>query len=264
MTGSGAQSSQPISTADEVEELRARVVELTGAVAARDTFITVAAHELRNPMMPILGQIDLLITALRAHKYTPEQAVERLHRVQGTVQQYLKRAAVLLDVSRINSGSFRLARAPCDLAQITEQVVENFAASAQHARVSISLDARQPCPGLWDRLAVEQVIDNLVSNAIKYGGGTAVDLVVTREAQTARIRVRDRGPGIPAQARARIFGRFERAVGHSEYRSGFGVGLWVVGQLVEAMDGKVTVEDAPGGGALFEVKLPIENEEHRA
>jgi two-component system OmpR family sensor kinase len=76
-----------------------------------------------------------------------------------------------------------------------------------------------------------------------------------------RIKIRDHGPGIPEGDRARVFGRFERVVGHSEPTGGFGVGLWVVGQLVTAMDGTITVEDAPGGGALFTVALPAHMKE---
>jgi two-component system OmpR family sensor kinase len=248
----------PGETSDaEIRELRHRVDELTQAVAARDTFITVAAHELRNPMMPILGQIDLLSYALRNNKCTADQAIERLGRVQQTVQQYLKRAAVLLDVSRINTGNFQLDPVACDLASIAQRVAEDFTASAQHSRAPIRLIAPQPVTGLWDRLAVEQVIDNLLSNAIKYGAGTPVDLEIAHEGPVVRLSVRDRGPGIPKSVRGRIMQRFERAVGRSEFRSGFGVGLWVVGKLVEAMKGSIQIEDAPGGGALFIVSLPV-------
>jgi signal transduction histidine kinase len=82
------------------------IAELTEAVAARDTFIAVAAHELRNPMTPILGQIDLLLAAVRERRCSPEQVEHRLERIQHTVRRYVKRSAVLFDVSRINgSGS---------------------------------------------------------------------------------------------------------------------------------------------------------------
>jgi two-component system OmpR family sensor kinase len=241
---------------DSHEEMTRRIEELGEAVAARDTFIAVAAHELRNPMMPILGQLDLLISALKAGKCPLEVAQQRVERIQRTVQQYMKRAVVLLDVSRINSGRFRLEPVPCDVAILLRHIAEEFAAIAHHSGVALDVRAPESLPGIWDRLAVEQVIDNLLSNAIKYGGNSSVDLSLHETDTDIHIHVRDHGKGIPAEQRARVFERFERAVGHNEYRSGFGVGLWVVGQLVEAMKGTITIDDAPGGGALFMVTLP--------
>ena len=238
------------------EELLERIEQLCAAVSARDTFIAVAAHELRNPMMPILGQIDLLISGIRSGKFSLEVVEQRLGRVQQTVQQFMKRAVVLLDVSRINSGRFHLEPIPCDLAALLRRIAEEFAAPAQHSGATLTVAAPDTVPGLWDRLAIEQIVDNLVSNAIKYGGRSPVELGLVEETDEVRLYVRDYGKGIPQADRRRIFGRFERAVGHDEYRSGFGVGLWVVGQLVEAMQGTITIDDAPGGGALFSVRLP--------
>jgi two-component system, OmpR family, sensor kinase len=238
------------------DELLARIDNLTAAVAARDTFIAVAAHELRNPMMPILGQIDLLISGIRSEKFSLELVEERLGRVQQAAHQFIKRAVVLLDVSRINSGRFRLEPVPCDLVSLLRQIAEDFAPAAQHSGVILTVTAPESVTGLWDRLAIEQVIDNLVSNAIKYGGRSPVELGLVEENDVVHLHVRDHGKGVPREHRDRIFGRFERAVGHEEFRSGFGVGLWVVGQLVEAMQGTIAIDDAPGGGALFSVKLP--------
>jgi two-component system, OmpR family, sensor kinase len=238
------------------EDLLARIKDLEAAVVARDTFIAVAAHELRNPMMPILGQIDLLISGIRSEKFSLELVEERLGRVQQAARQFIKRAVVLLDVSRINSGRFRLEPVPCDLALLLRQISEDFAPAAQHSGVTLTVNAPENVSGLWDRLAIEQVIDNLLSNAIKYGGRSPVELGLIEENDVVNLHVRDHGKGIPREHRDRIFGRFERAVGHEEYRSGFGVGLWVVGQLVEAMQGTIAIDDAVGGGALFSVKLP--------
>jgi two-component system OmpR family sensor kinase len=237
-----------------------RIAELSEAVEARDTFIAVAAHELRNPMMPIIGQIELLSCGVRAGKYSLDNVQERLGKLQRTVTQYMKRAVVLLDVSRLNSGRFRLDRSRCDLAALLREIAEQFGAAAHHSGVSLAVTAPASLPGWWDRLAVEQVIDNLISNAIKYGGRTPVELTLSADAQSVILEIRDHGSGIAPEHRARVFERFERAVGYSEYRSGFGVGLWVVGQLVGAMSGTVTIEDAPGGGALFIVRLPVHKE----
>lgn len=237
------------------EELQQRNAELTEAVGARDRFIAIAAHELRNPMTPMLGQIDLLLKGLRAGRYTVEQVEQRLERVRLVMDHYLKRAEVLLDVSRITSGKLRLEPSCFDLCELLREIVETFTAVARHAGAPINIDAPASLPGTWDRLAMEQIIDNLVSNAIKYGAHRTVEISVEPFKDQVSIRVRDHGPGISTEDRARIFGRFERAVGSDERRSGFGVGLWVVGQLIDAMEGVIKVDDAEGGGTVFTVTL---------
>jgi two-component system, OmpR family, sensor kinase len=240
----------------EIERLRRRVVELTAAVEARDTFIAIAAHELRNPMMPIIGQIDLLRSAVRASRNTPKQIDNRLERLQQSMGHFVARAGILLDVSRINSGRLQLALESCDIAVLLHGMAADFADAALHAGVAISVTAPDRLLGICDRLALEQIIDNLISNAIKYGSGTPVEISAELRGERVSIHVRDHGSGIPADDRERVFGCFERTVGRTERRSGFGVGLWVVRQLTEAMGGMVAVGDTPGGGASFTVHLP--------
>ena len=239
-----------------VEELQRCIADLTEAVAARDTFIAVAAHELRNPMTPIIGQVDLLLSAVKSGRCPPEQLEQRLERIQHSVRRYLKRAAILLDVSRLTSGMLQLEPEGFDLAQTLRDVADEFADAARRAGIPIRVAVPDSLRGTWDRLAVEQIVDNLVSNALKYGTRTPVEISAAACGEQVRIQVRDHGNGIPAADRQRIFQRFERAVGQGERRSGFGVGLWVVCRLVDAMDGTVAVDDAPGGGAMFIVMLP--------
>jgi two-component system OmpR family sensor kinase len=237
-------------------EVQQRIAQLTEAVEARDTFIAVAAHELRNPMMPIIGQIELLLSAIKAGQCSLELVDERLGKIQRSVQQYMKRAVVLLDISRLNSGRFRLEPVHCDLAALVRDIADRFGAAAHHSGVIIGVQAPASLLGVWDKLAVEQIIDNLISNAIKYGDRSPVNVCLEGVENTVVIRVSDKGKGVSREDRARIFERFERAVGRNDHRSGFGVGLWIVGQLVEAMGGEIVVDDAPGGGALFIVRLP--------
>ncbi len=255
---------QPATSTDETDPkavvglLHRRIEELSEAVAARDTFIAVAAHELRNPMTPMMGQLDLVVAALQAGRLDAQQLEQRLERIRRTMGHYIKRTATLLDVSRITSGKLRLQSAPCDLVVLLHEVAQTFAETARHEGSAITIEAPAALPGVWDHLAVEQIIDNLISNAIKYGGRRPVEVRLDHDdgAGTVRLRVSDHGPGISPADRARIFGRFERVVGPSERHSGFGIGLWVVGQLVEAMSGSIGVDDTPGGGSLFTVVLP--------
>ena len=196
-----------------LEALRHQVAELTEAVAGRDTLIAVVAHELRNPMTSILGQVDLFLAAVKAGRCPPAQVEQRLEGIQHSVRHYLKRVTVLLDVSRLTSGKLQLEPEPFNLVELLRDVADGFADAAQRAGVAITVSSPDSLPGTWDHLAVEQIVDNLVSNALKHGGRTPVELSAERCGEQVRLRVRDHGDGIPAANRKRVFQRFERAVG---------------------------------------------------
>lgn len=168
MKSSEARPPEPAASSETaLDALQRHNADLAEAVAARDTFIAMASHELRNPMTPMIGQVDLLLNGIRAGKYSPERVEQRLERIRYVMAHYLKRAAILLDVSRMTSGKFRLKPTPCNLSDLVREVVETFADMARYGGVSIGIDAPASLPGTWDRLAMEQIIDNLVSNAIK-------------------------------------------------------------------------------------------------
>lgn len=241
----------------ELIEENARLAE---AVAARDAFLAVAAHELRNPMTPIIGRIAMLRRAVRKGSLGPDQIGQRLDQIEWLATLFIKRATTLLDVSRMTSGKLRLDRVEVDVCEVARTVAETFRPLAAYARSRLELDL--PAGGLTvlgDRLSLEQVLDNLVSNAIKYGGGQPILVSAAADAANAlvRISVRDNGPGISADSQERIFERFERAVRPGAKAGGFGVGLWIVRQLCEAMDGTVEVVSAPGEGFTFRISLPM-------
>ncbi len=249
---------------DTLAHLHQRIAELTEAVAARDTFIAVAGHELRNSMTPIMGQVDLLLAAIAAGRCPPDKVEQRLERIQHTMVRYLKRARVLLDVSRLTSGNLRLKLEAFDLAAMLREVTDDFAAASRHAGATLQVAVPESLIVTLDHLATEQIVNNLVYNAIQYGARTPVEVSAAVFGQEVHIQVRDHGGGIPIIDRARVSGRFERAVQQGDRHNGFSVGLWVVGQFVAAMGGTVVIDDASGGGALFTVTLPLHlKEAHR-
>jgi two-component system OmpR family sensor kinase len=233
------------------------VAELTQAVRARDEFIAIAAHELRNPMTPILGYAEY-ISALgrRPESECPEAIIVALERLVGLIAEYIKRATTLLEVSRITAGKLRAELSVVDLSGMMRQAVARHRAGAERSGCCLRPSIEDDVSGLLDQLAVEQIADNLLSNAVKYGAGEPIEVSLVRHGAKAQLTVQDHGIGISEEDQARIFDAFERAVTRRE-QGGFGIGLWVVRQLVDTMHGEIQVTSCPAAGSTFTVTLPI-------
>ncbi|MEI7038177.1 HAMP domain-containing sensor histidine kinase [Fulvimonas yonginensis] len=228
--------------------------ELRKAIAVRDDFIAIAAHELRNPMTPIAGQVELLLSRARREGASPA-LIAGLERLELAIAHYLRRATTLLEVSRLNAGHIRLQPSTFDMAELVELITRNYQVLAERAGSVLQCHAEPRVVGTWDRLSSEQVLDNLLSNAIRYGAGKPIRVELARVAEGIVLKVRDQGVGIPDHVQARIFERFERG-GMDRTSGGFGVGLWLVRQLVEAQGGRIEVRSRPSRGSTFVVQLP--------
>jgi two-component system OmpR family sensor kinase len=233
------------------------VAELAQAVYARDAFIAIAAHELRNPMTPILGYVEhILSVGRRPESECPEAIIVALERLARLVAEYVKRATTLLDISRITAGKLCAELSVVNLSGMMRQAVRRHRAGAEHSGCRLEPSIECEVSGLLDELAVEQIVDNLLSNAVKYGAGEPIEVSLVRNGSKARLTVQDHGIGISEEDQARIFGAFERAVTRREH-GGFGIGLWVVRQLVDAMHGEIHVTSRPADGSTFTVTLPL-------
>jgi signal transduction histidine kinase len=227
------------------------------AVRARDEFLTVASHELTTPITSLL----MLAQTLQATRdEMPAPVVDRsLELLVRQTRRLNTLVTELLDVTRLHAGALKVRRERVDLARVvrdaTTRVVDEKAASA-HA-VALHLPTRMD--GLWDRLCLEQIVCNLLSNAIRFGAGKPIDIVLDElepePSGRVRLQVRDQGIGIPEDRLPHIFGPFERAVSTSHY-GGLGLGLYIVKCLVRALQGKVSVETTVGQGSTFTVELP--------
>ncbi|MBF5045281.1 PAS domain S-box protein [Aggregicoccus sp. 17bor-14] len=246
--------------------------EAQEAVRSRDEFLSVASHELKTPLTPLMLKLQGLqrhVEALArdgANGHAEPAAegsaalAERLRADLATSRsQVLKLSTLvdgLLDVTRIGAGRLRLDLEEVDLASVVREVAGRFSDQAVKARCELQLRLPEPAVGRWDRLRLDQVVTNLLSNALKYGAGSPVVLSVHVNAGEAHLRVQDAGIGIAPEHLARIFGMFERAVSERHY-GGLGLGLYITQQIVLALGGRIDVTSSPNEGALFTVCLPL-------
>lgn len=240
----------------------ARLLELLrDAVRARDDFLSIASHELRTPLTPLMLRLQALERLTEKQPDSPYVRGVRSYLEAGGRQVSRLAALVddLLDVSRIQQGKLRIQREDVDLVEVVREVVARFQPEAARAGCAVAVDAPPSVVGSWDPLRLEQVVDNLLSNALKYGPGKPVEIRVGAQDSVATLTVQDEGLGIPIEAQERIFRRFERAVSERNY-GGLGLGLYIVRSIVEALGGEVSVRSAPGEGAAFTVTLPLQPE----
>jgi signal transduction histidine kinase len=223
------------------------------AAQAREDFMQVASHELRGPVANFRLGVELLARELA--RGNRERVDERLRVLSRQAERLGRLSSALLDVTRITAGRLTLLRQEVDLAALAREVVARHEDEAQAVGTPVAVESAGPVPCQADPDRVEQVIANLLSNALKYGRGAPVKVRIRAEEGYGVLDVADGGIGIPPEQQARIFGRFERAVPPRSY-GGLGLGLWIVRSLVEAHGGQVSVRSAAGQGSTFTVRLP--------
>ena len=233
------------------------IAELEAAVRARDDFLSIASHELRNPVNAVQLQ---LVGVLRAYQRAGDEVRaddvrDRIVQANGQVGRLTRHLDNLLDVSRITAGSIVLEPEELDLTEVVGSVIDQVRGESGDGQIQFG--ERKPVVGWWDRLRVEQVVSNLLSNAIKYGDGQPIVIALDHDGRSARLLVKDRGIGIAPEQYERLFARFERGVSRRQY-GGFGLGLWITRQLVDAMGGRISVDSRPGQGATFSIVLPLD------
>ncbi|WP_433927047.1 AAA family ATPase [Sorangium cellulosum] len=240
--------------------------EAQEAIRRRDEFLLVASHELKTPLTSLQMQAHLMERLLGRYQraeVAPERIDASLQVISRQIARLGRLVDELLDATRLNAGRVTLARAPVDLAALAREVVERMGQQLVSARCRVQLELDEPVVGRWDPSRLEQVLGNLLSNAMKYGAGGLIHVVVRRDEGRALLSVRDHGMGIDEADHARIFERFERAVSVQNF-GGLGLGLYIVRWIVTSHGGTIRVESRPGAGATFLVELPLEPAEIEA
>ena len=242
-----------------MQRLTAREQQLEEAVRVRDEFIAIASHELRTPLTPLLLELGSAIDLLRSGRTQSPVALERLGSKLGKCLGHLERLTALitnmLDVGQIKGGRLHCDQTQVDLREVVRALLQRLRPLVMKSKSDIRLHADEPVVGLWDIDGIEAIVINLLTNALKFGQGRPIDIVVERSNDVARLSVTDQGIGIPPEEQARIFERFERAV-PSQHYGGFGIGLWLARQVTEAHGGSLRVSSATGVGSTFVLELP--------
>ncbi|HLL55052.1 MAG TPA: ATP-binding protein [Myxococcaceae bacterium] len=243
-------------TCTDIHDQKLAEAGLKRAVQLRDEFLSVAAHELRTPLTSLKLQLELVARAARECAIAPSPQLEgRLasaHRQVGRLNQ-LNNA--LLDVTRIGAGKLRLELEEMDLSEMVAETVERMTPEFERAGCAVTASIQPNVRGIWDRLRLEQVLTNLLNNAVRYGAGKPVNVELSSREPDVVLRVHDQGIGIAPEDQERIFRRFERAAPVHNY-GGLGLGLFISREVVHAMGGDIHLESKPSQGSVFTVRIP--------
>ncbi|MGJ7579762.1 hybrid sensor histidine kinase/response regulator [Variovorax sp. RHLX14] len=243
-----------------VEKLQTTQAELQRAVRVRDDFMSMVSHELRTPLNTLYLETQVRKMHLSKGNLKPfsaEQLPTLIERDQRQIQNMVRLIDDMLDVTRLRRDALSIRPKPFDLSVLAKRVIDNLAQQADAAGSMITLDAPYEVPGVWDEFRIEQVLTNLLTNALRYGGGKPVQVEVVQIEGLATMSVRDRGIGVAEVDQERIFEQFERTDDSRKHAAGLGLGLYITREIVRAHGGTIALESVAGEGSLFKVTLPL-------
>lgn len=224
------------------------------AIAERDEFLSLTTHEIKNPLTSVRGYLEIAREAIRGSKN--DEALDALDVVHEEAMKIQRFAEDLLEVSRIGGGKFSIHLETADFSEIIRRVVNRYADTSDREIVLRISDRIPPIEGDPTRLG--QVVENLVSNAVKYSSaGTRIDIELESDEEWVRLRVRDQGVGIPEAQISLIFERFYRVEEAGQTIKGTGLGLFITREIIRMHGGAIRAESSPGDGSVFIVELPV-------
>lgn len=243
----------------QLKEYEKLAADLSEAVRARDEFISIASHELKTPLTSLLLQSQMQLKMIKSND--PKAFEEsRIRNLSQQAALHVTKLNVLvddmLDISRLKSGGLSIRKQSVDLYELTNKVIKNLSPQLVSAGCKKPYLSGDKTVGLWDPMRLEQVINNLLINAIKYGGPSQIAVHITSSKGWAQCSIIDKGKGIPKRDQLRIFERYERAISANEI-SGMGMGLYISQQLIQAHDGRIWVKSENGNGSTFYFEIPL-------
>ena len=241
-----------------LRELNQTQEELQRSLRMRDEFMSLVAHELRTPLNTLFLEAQMRSLQLKRGTLAtikPDQFEAMIKRDERQIKAMIRLIDDMLDVSRMRSGQLSIRPGQVQLMDLLERVVSDLSLQAAATGCKLSLQPHPPVEGCWDEFRIEQVVVNLLTNALRYGGGQPVEVSVQYADDTVRIDVRDEGKGIAQSDLERIFEPYERGARNGEPK-GLGLGLYISRQLAISHGGELRVTSKPGEGSTFSLILP--------
>jgi len=241
-----------------LRELNQTQEELQRSLRMRDEFMSLVAHELRTPLNTLFLEAQMRSLQLKRGTLAtikPDQFEAMIKRDERQIKAMIRLIDDMLDVSRMRSGQLSIRPGQVQLMDLLERVVSDLSLQAAATGCKLSLQPHPPVEGCWDEFRIEQVVVNLLTNALRYGGGQPVEVSVQYADDTVRIDVRDEGKGIVPSDLERIFEPYERGARNGEPK-GLGLGLYISRQLAISHGGELRVTSKPGEGSTFSLILP--------
>lgn len=232
--------------------------DLKEAVSARDEFISIASHELKTPLttLIILSQLQKKMVDKKDPRAFAEERVSSMaEKTEASAIKLSILVEAMLDVTKIQDGKISLSKENMDIGKLTKSVLSRMSIMFTEAGCQQPKFQNSVIMCNWDPLRIEQVLNNLLVNAIKYGNKSAMEVSISQKEGVARVSVKDKGLGIPEADQLKIFGLYERAVSANEI-SGLGLGLYISQKIIQAHDGKIWVESKDGDGSTFIFEIP--------
>ena len=257
-------NARPLRDADgNIEEIVVVVADITPLKdldRAKDEFISIAAHELRNPLAGLRGYTELLLREADREGFSNETR-RRLNTIKGLADSLNEMIGRLLEVSRFDVGRFELVRQPTDIVALAREVRDALQTTTTAHELTLEAHPDQ-IVGDWDPSRLRQVLNNLVGNAIKYAPDGTVAIRLIQEDGQVDVSVSDQGPGIPPDQIPHLFERFRQAGATAAQRAGgLGLGLYLARRIVEAHGGRIGVQSRVGQGSTFWFTLPLRPEQ---
>ena len=248
---------------ETIEKLREEISQANHAIALRDEFLSIASHELKTPLTTVVLHLQSTLHNIRnvsLSEFSVEHLLKVLQGMQNQTNRLSKMINDLLNISLITTHKMELELEDVDLSTLVQDVVDNFKVKEKYQREGsrINVNIKNGILGKWDKFRLEQALDNLISNALKYGNNNPIIVELERENSTAVIKVIDQGVGIKPSEIEKIFSLFKRGETEKDYK-GLGIGLYIANNIVLLHGGKIDLNSKPNSGSTFTIYLPIKN-----
>ena len=230
------------------------------ALRIRDEFLSIASHELRTPLTSILLNIQLILQKIRRSSPRKIKIEDIIRMLEVSEQQSIRLSKLindLLNISVVSTGRLEIVSERVNLYKLIKDTVNRFEVQLKKLNTKIIIKNKKEIIGYWDRVRIEQVITNLITNAIKYGAKKPILIQFEKVNEIVVIKIIDNGIGIRKKDQLDIFDRFKRSVSSRDYK-GLGVGLYISKQIIEAHGGNIKVESSLGKGSTFIITLPLQ------